>query len=195
MPSGIGATGLSDLLLRAAEPANERIVGDTAREAVASLRGYAYQVYASALAWLELPPGSELHLEVAEDFAVAAAGSLRAVQVKYTQDTISLASKQARDAISAFVKLTGDNPGRTVRLTLLTISPITTERRREHRTGDVSGIERWRLPDMHLIAEGSFFIRAIGTILERGEPLILTGPTGSRRGFRDPRPGDGRTRP
>lgn len=144
MSSGLRAIGISEFLLRASDPANQRIVGDVAREAVASLRGYAYQVYASALAWLDLPPGSEMHLEVAEDFAIAAAGSLDAVQVKDVQGTISLASKQARDAISAFVKLTKDNPARAVRLTLMTTASVTTERNLEHRTGDIPGIERWR---------------------------------------------------
>ncbi|HQT86696.1 MULTISPECIES: hypothetical protein [Acidiphilium] len=144
MSSGLRAISIADFLLRASDPANQRIVGDAAREAVASLRGYAYQIYASALAWLDLPPGSEMHLEVAEDFAVAAADSLDAVQVKDMQGTISLASKQARDAISAFVKLTNDNPARAVRLTLMTTASVTTERNLEHRTGDVPGIERWR---------------------------------------------------
>ena len=144
MSSGLRAIGISDFLLRASDPANQRIVGDNTREAVAALRGYAYQVYASAQAWLDLPPGSEMHLEVAEDFAVAAAGSLDAVQVKDVQSTISLASKHARDAISAFAKLTKDNPARAVRLTLMTTASVTTERNLEHRTGAVPGIERWR---------------------------------------------------
>ena len=144
MPSVFRAVSIPDFLLRASDPATQRIVGDNAREAVASLRGYAYQVYASALAWLDLPPGSELHLEVAEDFAIAATGSLNAVQVKDAQGSISLASKQARDTISAFVKLKKDNPARAVRLTLMTTASVTTERNLEHRTGDVPGIERWR---------------------------------------------------
>jgi hypothetical protein len=47
-------------------------LGDPSREAVASLRGYAYQLYTSALAWIDLRNGEELYLEVAEDYAVAA---------------------------------------------------------------------------------------------------------------------------
>lgn len=144
MSSGLRAIGIPEFFFHASDSANQRIVGDVARQAVASLRGYAYQVYASALAWLDLPPGSEMHLEVAEDFAFAAAGSLDAVQVKDVQGTISLASKHARDAISAFVTLTNDNPARAVRLTLMTTASVTTERNLEHRTDDVPGIERWR---------------------------------------------------
>ena len=42
-------------------------VGDTAREAIGSLRGYVYQVYQSALSWTELNEDEFLFLEVAED--------------------------------------------------------------------------------------------------------------------------------
>ena len=41
--------------------------GDVARQAVAALRGYAFQLYGSVLAWLELKEGEDLFLEVAED--------------------------------------------------------------------------------------------------------------------------------
>ena len=40
--------------------------GDVARQAVAALRGYAFQLYGSVLAWLELKEGEDLFLEVAE---------------------------------------------------------------------------------------------------------------------------------
>ena len=77
------------------ESALRPVVGDRAREAVASLRGYAYQAYAAALEWMDLAPGAELHLGVAEDFAVAAEDSLRAVQVKDRSDAMTLASRVA----------------------------------------------------------------------------------------------------
>lgn len=44
--------------------------GDTVTQAVAALRGYGYQLYASGLAWMNLTDGEGLHLEVAEDYAV-----------------------------------------------------------------------------------------------------------------------------
>lgn len=41
--------------------------GDTARQAVDALRGYAYQLYVTGLAWLGLGDGERLYLEVAEN--------------------------------------------------------------------------------------------------------------------------------
>jgi hypothetical protein len=42
--------------------------GNLAREAIDSLRGYVYQIYQSALSWIELEPDEFLFLEVAEDY-------------------------------------------------------------------------------------------------------------------------------
>ena len=58
--------------------------GDPRRQAVDSLRGYAYQLYVSALAWLRLQSEERLYLEVAEDFAVVSREALEGVQVKDT---------------------------------------------------------------------------------------------------------------
>ena len=46
--------------------------GDEARQAVDSLRGYAYQVLAAALEWLDIDDKGRLFLEVAEDYAIIA---------------------------------------------------------------------------------------------------------------------------
>ncbi len=59
--------------------------GDVARQAVAALRGYAFQLYGSVLALLELKEGEDLFLEVAEDYAVVAQDALKAVQAKETR--------------------------------------------------------------------------------------------------------------
>jgi hypothetical protein len=48
------------------DPTNSVPAGDVERQAVASLRGYAYQVAAAALAWLDLDRDSKIYLEVAE---------------------------------------------------------------------------------------------------------------------------------
>jgi hypothetical protein len=42
------------------------------RQAIALLRGYVYQLHHSLAAWIALPLGAELHLEVAEDYATVA---------------------------------------------------------------------------------------------------------------------------
>ncbi len=54
------------------------VEGDPARQAIASLRGYAYQLYVSVLAWIGLSDGEVIHLEVAEDYAVATRNALEA---------------------------------------------------------------------------------------------------------------------
>ncbi|MGD0188425.1 MAG: hypothetical protein ABSC25_24715 [Roseiarcus sp.] len=41
--------------------------GEAARQAVGSLRGYAYQVLAATLEWVDLDEKGRLFLEVAED--------------------------------------------------------------------------------------------------------------------------------
>ena len=79
--------------------------GDAARQAVNSLRGYAYQVTAAALAWLDLDEHGRLFLEVAEDYAIVARNAIKAVQVKDTRasGTVTLNTESVRDAVSAFV--------------------------------------------------------------------------------------------
>jgi hypothetical protein len=119
--------------------------GDTARQAVDSLRGYAYQVLASALAWVDLGERERLYLEVAEDYAVVAE-KLSAVQVKDTaaSGTVTLNSPNIHQAIQSFVDLVGRNPGVSVELRYLTTSTIGTERGVSDRPGGIAGLEYWR---------------------------------------------------
>jgi len=66
--------------------------GEVGREAIESLGGYVYQIYRSALAWLDLSDREFLYVEVAEDFAVAAKDALTAVQVKETTNKVTINS-------------------------------------------------------------------------------------------------------
>ena len=120
--------------------------GDTARQAVASLRGYAYQVLASALAWVDISDTEHVYLEVAEDYALATRECLDAVQVKDTaaSGSITLNSGNVHDAIAAFVDLVARNPNATVSLRYLTTSQIGTERALDERPGGIAGLEYWR---------------------------------------------------
>jgi len=92
--------------------------GDVERQAVASLRGYAYQVAAAALAWLDLDNNGKVYLEVAEDYATVAQHSLDAVQVKDTAESgsVTLNTEAVREAINAFVTLAASNKDRHVQL-------------------------------------------------------------------------------
>ena len=120
--------------------------GDVARQAVASLKGYAFQLYGSVLAWLELKDGEDLFLEVAEDYAVVAREALKAVQAKETRasGSVTLNTADVKDAINSFVDLRNRNPARTVSLRYFTTSPIGLEKEAADRVEGMSGLDYWR---------------------------------------------------
>jgi hypothetical protein len=118
--------------------------GDPAAQAIASLRGYAYQLYASGLAWLSLSDGDdELFLEVAQDYATAVRDALAAVQVKDTASTVTIYSENARQALDGFVDLVERNPGRRVTLHFLSTASIGRELKTEHRVGTEPTLLYW----------------------------------------------------
>ncbi|KRP89236.1 hypothetical protein AOQ73_26825 [Bradyrhizobium pachyrhizi] len=65
--------------------------GETARQAIAALRGYVYQIHQTVSAWIGLRGDDVLYLEVAEDYAEVAKSPdrleeiLRAIQIKDTR--------------------------------------------------------------------------------------------------------------
>lgn len=124
----------------------DAISGDPTRQAVAALRGYSYQLYASALAWLTLGDGEILHLEVAEDYAIAAANAISGVQVKYSAGSgpLTIRTSGVAAALNGFVDLIDRNPGRRVELRYLTTSPLGTERARADRIDGGPALDYWR---------------------------------------------------
>lgn len=125
-------------------PPERTPVGDTAREAIGSLRGYVYQIFQSALAWTELKGDEFLFLEVAEDYAVAAKDALQAVQVKETVGRVTINSDDIVASIDSFVELQERNPGLTVTLRHLTTSTIGKEKKVKDRVGDIPTLDAWR---------------------------------------------------
>lgn len=123
---------------------------DVGRQATASLRGYVYQLHASAAAWLELGPNDELYIEVAEDFAeiLREPGSLhevlKATQVKDTREsgTVTLNSSDVLAAVDALNRLRISNPGKEVKLVFLTTSKIGKERINALPSG-IPGLIAW----------------------------------------------------
>src|SRR5450830_325893 len=107
------------------------------RQAIASLRGYIYQLHVSVAAWIRLPSDGELLLEVAEDYAELLANPeneqqiLNAVQVKETRESgsVTLNSEDVLKAIATLFSLQETNPGQSVFLTFLTTSPIGQEQK------------------------------------------------------------------
>ncbi|SER21300.1 MULTISPECIES: hypothetical protein [Pseudomonas] len=122
---------------------------DVMRQATASLRGYVYQLHASATAWLELREDDELYLEVAEDFTelLREPGKedvLRATQVKDTRESgaVTLNSPDVLAAIESLHRLRACNRGREVRFVFLTTSRIGKERKDALPSG-VAGLTAW----------------------------------------------------
>lgn len=120
------------------------IEGEGARQAVHALRGYAYQLFASAIAWLELRGDEELHLEVAEDYAVATGTALTATQVKNASQPVTLGSRAVTQFLDSFVQLTLANPGRTVSCRYLSTAEIGVERASALRAGNMGALAYWR---------------------------------------------------
>lgn len=118
--------------------------GDVAREAVHALRGYVYQIYQSAMGWVDLGVEEVLYLEVAEDFAKASSDALEAVQVKDTKSNVTLVSKGVLDSIDSFVRHRDANPDRLVFLRFLSTSKIGKEKSPKHRVGEEPALETWR---------------------------------------------------
>lgn len=120
-----------------------KIRGDASRQAISTLRGYAYQLYESALAWTSLAEEEFLFLEVAEDYALATADAVNAVQVKATAAAITLNSSDVVETINAFFDLSNRNPDKRVVLKHLTTAQIGMERNSADRIFGGSGLEYW----------------------------------------------------
>ena len=119
---------------------------DTARHAVAALRGYAYQVLATTLAWIDIDEESRLFLEVAEDYALVANQALTAAQIKDTAASgpVTLNTQSVRDAVASFVDLVDRNPQLKVVLRFFTTSEIGNERAVVDRPQGIAGLEYWK---------------------------------------------------
>ena len=120
--------------------------GDAARQAVHSLRGYAYQALVTALAWVDIGEHDRLFLEVAEDYALIAKRALNAVQIKDTEisGSVTLNSESICKAVAAFVDLVERNPDIPVNLRFWTTSEIGTERDHADRPAGMAGLKYWK---------------------------------------------------
>ncbi len=119
-------------------------IGDPSREAIDALKGYVYQIYQTALAWIELQANELLFIEVAEDFAIVTTDELKGIQVKGTAHTVTINSKDIIDSIDSFSHLCQKNPSLSVELIHLTTSVIGKERAIEDRIGNTPTLDSWR---------------------------------------------------
>lgn len=158
--------------------------GDAARQAIDSLRGYAYQVIAAALAWIDIEDRGKLFLEVAEDYAIVARDAFEAVQVKDTEisGAVTLSTESVRGAIATFVSLKARNPNADVQLRYFTTSPIGTEKAANKRPGGFPGLQYWRsaakgadIAPLRTILESDQFAREVQEFVkERDDKALRT---------------------
>jgi len=108
------------------------------RQAVPALRGYAYQAWQSALAWITLTESETLFLEGAEDLDVVMGENAVTVQIKETarSKTLTLNSSDVAEAIAHFWEHRNKNPERRISFHLISTS------KRSREQGDPFGGER-----------------------------------------------------
>lgn len=116
------------------------------RQAIASLRGYVYQVYQTLNAWIALKEDEILLLEVAEDFAVIANDVLRCTQVKDNPSTgsVTLKTKSVTDTIKSLWEFQEANPDRNVYITYITTTNVGKEQK-ETFPDKHNGLTYWQV--------------------------------------------------
>lgn len=103
--------------------------------------GYDYQIWRSIESWVMLADNEVLFLEGAEDIDRVSSSETTTVQVKRTEDSVSLNTQNVRDAIRNFWATAERSPDRQVKFVYLTTSNIAKER--DARFGGLPGIEAW----------------------------------------------------
>jgi hypothetical protein len=133
----------------------EGLVPDPKRQAVASLDGYAYQIWHSVLEWLSLGESEELELEGNEDIDRLAPDRATTIQVKKTDGSgaISLRSGDVVDAINNFWSAKGRNPDRPFRMRFLSTSSVAKEQ--GGHFGSERGLDVWRAAQRSLMSRRS----------------------------------------
>ena len=129
--------------MRVSEPNdNPPLRNDPAREATASLAGYASQIWRSVLIWLRLEDGERLYLEGAEDIDVVHGPAAETVQVKATKGNITLRSNDVVEAIDNAWLNQQRNRDRLIRYRFLTNADIGMEQGDPLGLG-IPGIALW----------------------------------------------------
>lgn len=140
----------------------EPLRADSRRQAISSIRGYAYQLWSSVHAWLELLDDQILFLERAEDFDVARVGETTAVQVKTSASPITLRSRDIVAAANNFWKLRTANAARVISLRFLTTARFGIEQGQPFGE-NIAGLDLWNRSrsDASLIPELAAFLTTL----------------------------------
>jgi tetratricopeptide (TPR) repeat protein len=118
--------------------------GDQRRQAIPTLRGYAYQVWQSLYLWVTLKEDEVLFLEGAEDVDILGpAEQAETVQIKETAGSgpVTLRSKDVVEAIIHYWEHRKNNPEVLVRFRFLTTAGRGMERSKPF--GEITGIDYW----------------------------------------------------
>lgn len=120
------------------------LAADPARQAVATILGYIYQIWWSIDAWLQLhSPDDVIFLEGAEDLDKIVAGVATAEQVKHEAAPLSLNNKRAHKALENFWELSAREAVRRVNFHYVTTASAATEQ--DAQFGGMRGLEAWRV--------------------------------------------------
>ncbi|MDQ3685446.1 MAG: hypothetical protein M3430_07555 [Acidobacteriota bacterium] len=118
--------------------------GNQDRQAIPTLKGYAYQIWQSLYRWVSLKENEALFLEGAEDADILGpAEQAETVQIKDTagSGSITLRSKDVIEAVTHFSEHKKNNPGLSVRFRFLTTADRGVER--PSPFGGVPGLDYW----------------------------------------------------
>jgi hypothetical protein len=141
------SSSLSDLPDPFSSP--RELAGDPARQAVASIRGFVYQIWWSIDAWLRLnSPDEVIFLEGAEDLDRVASGAATAEQIKHEVESLSLNNRRAHKALENFWALSLRESSRRVDFHYITTASAALERDAE--LGGAGGLEAWRVAQTNL---------------------------------------------
>lgn len=120
------------------------LAGNSARQAVSSIRGIMYQIWWSIDAWLRLSsPDEVIFLEGAEDLDRIASSGAIAGQVKHEAVSLSLNNQRSHEALENFWALSLRESTRRVDFHYITTASAALER--DAAFGGVAGLEAWRI--------------------------------------------------
>lgn len=117
---------------------------EAARQAIAPIEGYTYQLYQTVRVWQSLSENERLYVELAEDLAVSDVGSLEMLQIKRTKSALTLRSKSVAALIEAVWSFQKSNPERVVTAALITTGRIGKERGISF-PDKMTGLAYWRV--------------------------------------------------
>lgn len=116
------------------------------RQAAHTISAFRFQLLETAIAWMNLSEAETLLIEIFEDFDVKSEnGGAKLTQVKHSASdrVLTLASKDARDALENFWTVSHGGQAQDLSLVVHTNMSIGTEHA-AHLPGEIAGIEYWQ---------------------------------------------------